>query len=142
MRYGVLTFMDVMGEKYGVCRKTIMKQYQLSTIEVDVILFLANHPGIDTAGDVVRLRKISKSHVSLAVKGLLARGYLSKEQDQADHKLLHLKITPQAAEMVAFGQKQQQRFMQWIFGGFTEEEKQAALSALDRIIDNTQKEEL
>ena len=31
--------------------------------ELDVLLFLANHPGLDTARDISELRGLTKSHV-------------------------------------------------------------------------------
>ena len=53
--------------KYNQYRKKVMVRYDLSAAEVDVLLFLANNSQFDLAVDIVRVRKMQKSHVSLAV---------------------------------------------------------------------------
>ena len=47
--------------RYADYRKRIMKAFSLSAAEVDILLFLANNPGFDTAAQIVRIRKIPKS---------------------------------------------------------------------------------
>ena len=50
----------------------------LTMREMDVILFLTNNPGHDTARDVTELRGLSKSQVSAAVDLLAERGLLDR----------------------------------------------------------------
>lgn len=66
--------------KYAKYRKKVMVRYDLSAAEVDVLLFLANNSQFDLAVDIVRVRKMQKSHVSLAVNKLCEKGYIQKEQ--------------------------------------------------------------
>ena len=66
--------------------KKVMVRYDLSAAEVDVLLFLANNSQFDLAVDIVRVRKMQKSHVSLAVNKLCEKGYIQKETDAADRK--------------------------------------------------------
>lgn len=77
--------------KYNQYRKKVMVRYDLSAAEVDVLLFLANNSQFDLAVDIVRVRKMQKSHVSLAVNKLCEKGYIQKETDAADRKKVHLK---------------------------------------------------
>lgn len=56
--------------EYAQYRKKVMMRYHLSAAEVDILLFLANNSQFDLATDIVRVRKMQKSHVSLAVNGL------------------------------------------------------------------------
>ena len=63
------------------------------TGEVQVLLFLANHPGNDTARDVVELRGLPKSQVSRAVDLLVSRGFLQRRPDETDRRVIHLAIT-------------------------------------------------
>ena len=72
--------------EYAQYRKKVMMRYHLSAAEVDILLFLANNSQFDLATDIVRVRKMQKSHVSLAVNGLCEKGYLRKEGDTADRK--------------------------------------------------------
>ena len=58
--------------------KKVMVRYDLSAAEVDVLLFLANNSQFDLAVDIVRVRKMQKSHVSLAVNKLCEKGYITK----------------------------------------------------------------
>ena len=62
----------------------------LTKPEADVLLFLANNPGRDTARDVAELRGLPKSQVSGAVELLAARGLLRRLPDQADRRVVHL----------------------------------------------------
>ena len=62
--------------EYAQYRKKVMMRYHLSAAEVDILLFLANNSQFDLATDIVRVRKMQKSHVSLAVNGLCEKGYL------------------------------------------------------------------
>ena len=48
--------------KYAKYRKKVMVRYDLSAAEVDVLLFLANNSQFDLAVDIVRVRKMQKSH--------------------------------------------------------------------------------
>ena len=65
--------------KYNQYRKKVMVRYDLSAAEVDVLLFLANNSQFDLAVDIVRVRKMQKSHVSLAVNKLCEKGYIANE---------------------------------------------------------------
>lgn len=47
--------------------------YQLTTTELNILLFLANRPDMDTARDIVELRGLPKSCVSRAVDSLSGR---------------------------------------------------------------------
>ena len=55
---------------YHKLQSPVLARYQMTQIELDVLLFLANHPGLDTAKDIVEIRRLTKSHVSAAVEGL------------------------------------------------------------------------
>lgn len=132
-------FMSKLVNEYGTYRKIVMDTFQMPAIEVDVMLFLANNTQYDTAYDIVRTRHIPKSHVSLAVKGLMQRGYLTGIADDSGRKKIHLKIMPSAREMVEFGQNQQRLFIRSMFSDFTPEEESAYKSFCCRIMDNISK---
>lgn len=110
----------------------------VSRIELDILLFLRNNPGCDTAHDIVRIRRIAKSHVSKAVELLYRRGYLSAETDKADRRIVRLKLLPAAAETVNAGKKAQQTFVREILRGIPEEELQTLRHVLEQINHNVQ----
>ena len=122
--------------EYAQYRKKLMMRYHLSAAEVDILLFLANNSQFDLATDIVRVRKMQKSHVSLAVNGLCEKGYLRKEGDMADRKKVHLKLEPAAAECVCYGQKCQKEFGESLFCGISEEDKKEFLRLCELIRKN------
>ena len=124
---------------YNFHRRKVMNKYSLSAIEVDVMVFLANNGGLNTAADIVSVRKISKSHVSLATDELYKKGYICKKVDSANRKRICLFITPKADEIVRYGQEQQEEFMKKIGDGFSEDEKRQFFDSFDRIIDNVRR---
>lgn len=121
---------------YDICRKTIMNRYDLSAIEVDVLLFLANNTQYDTASDISSIRRIPKSHVSLAVNLLFKKNYLHKAPDDSNKKRVHLVITEQASEIIRFGKKQQEIFTNALIAGFSSNELKQLKDYFKRMTNN------
>lgn len=137
-------FTDALESEYHLHRKQVMERFDLSAVEVDVMLFLANNPQYKTAADVSRMKKIPKSHVSLAVKGLIQKRMLRGEPDAGNRKRIRLVLTQEAAEMITYGRQQQEHFVNVLFRGFSPEEAEQYHSYCARIMNNVhnnQKEE-
>lgn len=118
---------------YDTHRKQVMGRFALTAVEVDVLLFIANNPGLNTAADVVRLRKISKAHVSMAVKSLSEKGYIAKNCDGRNRKLIRLCPTEDAQEAIDFARSEQIRFLQAMMRGFAEEDRECFQRYMKRI---------
>lgn len=129
-------FIDELDGEYGMYRKKVMEKYSLSAIEVDVILFLANNNEINLAADIAKITRRQKSHISMAVKGLTEKGYLHSEPDPHNQKKMHLEITESAKEIVEFGKKMQQSFIDLVYIGFTQEEIICFSELCNRILKN------
>ena len=56
-------FISAAEDEYSVYRKRIMAKFSLSAAKTDIIMFLANNPGYDTAADISKVRRILKSQV-------------------------------------------------------------------------------
>ena len=133
-------FITEFDKSYHIHRKRIMQRYDLSAIEVDVLLFIANNPTLNTASDIVRFRKIAKSHVSLAVNALLQTGYITKYCDDQNHRLIRLSTAPAAEEVIAYGREEQRKFGAVLEQGISEEEKgqfKHHLTTLSQILRDT-----
>lgn len=128
--------LSLIANSYSEAEKDVMEQYGMTAIEVDVMLFLANNPQFDTAAEIVSVRRIAKSHVSMAVSKLTARGFLKKLRDEKDRKKIHLRITENASPMVRDAQQFQKDFRTSILKGFSEEEKHQMEMFVDRIVRN------
>ncbi|MDO4500515.1 MAG: MarR family transcriptional regulator [Erysipelotrichaceae bacterium] len=127
-------------EAYDYHRKKIMKSFELSAIEVDVLAFVSNNPSLNTAADVVRYKKIAKSHVSLAVKSLIDKGYLRKEVDEKDKKKYHLIPCEKAEVIVDFARRERDEFIKVIDQSITEEDKQSFREVMLKIENSLKKE--
>ena len=104
--------------------------YVLSGMETNVLLFLYNNPGYDTASDIVELRSFPKSNVSKAVESLSARGYLESIMDKEDRRIFHLRIRPAALDAVKAARQSQEDFLRFIYKGIDPEE----LKVVDHVL--------
>ena len=98
--------------------------------KTDILLFLYNNPGYDTASDIVELRSFPKSNVSKAVDVLTGRNYLEGITDKEDRRIIHLRICPPALDAVRAARKCQEDFLQYICRGVTKEE----MKVVDHVI--------
>ena len=103
----------------------VAQRWDLTRMELDLLLFLANNPAHNTAAEAVRLRQWTKSHVSAAVHSLQQKGLLSAAHPEANRKTLLLTPLPAAGEIVQDGQAAQQSFQQILLHGLTPEQGQA-----------------
>ena len=114
----------------------VCQQYELTHMEFTVLMFLANNPRFDTAAQIVRYRRLTKSHVSLAVRSLLERKLLLGEDGKEDRRTIHLKITEDAAPIIADGRAVQNQFYEILFEEFTPEERETMAQFMNRIDEN------
>ncbi|HIX58274.1 MAG TPA: MarR family transcriptional regulator [Candidatus Blautia gallistercoris] len=118
--------------------KDICEDYQLSLIEANIISFLYNNPGKDTAGDIVELRMLSKGNVSKAVEELIQKSLLSRTPDTADRRKIHLALRPEARPITDRIKKMKQEYDREIFQGLSEEEIRQFYALSQRIKENAQ----
>ena len=97
---GVLLLHRRIQKLYDLHMDDIRKSFSLSRIEITIVSFLHNNPGLDTAGDIVEYRMLSKGNVSQSVEALIQKGYLERLPDSEDRRRIHLLLTDQAAEIV------------------------------------------
>lgn len=121
---------------YQVELEPVCRKFDLTRMELDILLFLANHPQFDTARDITQKRKLTKSHVSASVSRLVDQGYLSAAFEENNRKTVHLTILPASDRIIEAGREAQRQFFNALFKGFTEEEIQAVGEKLRRIAAN------
>lgn len=114
----------------------ICKKFSLTRNELDVLLFLSNNPGHDRAVDIVNSRGLSKSHVSLSITNLEARGLLLRQEDPADRRTVHLRLTDAALPIADIGRMAQKRFFQYLHKGVTQEQLEAVVEMARRVSEN------
>ena len=130
---------------YDQSLEPVCKKYQLTRMELDILLFLANNPGYDTAKDIIERRRLTKSHVSMSLKDLERRDLVQKKYYQGNQKTAHLKLSSASIQMVAEGQQAQKKFFQTVFRDFNPEDVSRMEDYFERMRKNMQnalKEEL
>ena len=115
----ILTLTHFARRSYDHMIMPICARHNITRMELDVLLFLANNPGHDTAAELVSLR------------GLLARSHRD-----GNRKTVHLTPLPAASPIIADGQAAQQQLAQTLIAGFSSEELNRLNGAAERIIEN------
>ena len=117
----------------------VCQQYDLTRMEFTVLMFLANNPRCDTAAQIVKYRRLTKSHVSLAVRALLGRELVLGVDGVDDRSTIHLSLTDDAAEIVDAGREVQKQFYKTVLSGFSQEELDQISRIMARIDQNIKK---
>jgi len=121
---------------YELCSAEPCKTLNLSQTELDIIAFLANNPGSDTAGDIATYRYISKASISLTVDSLIQKKLLTAIPDSDDRRRIHLTLTKKAAAMVTIINDSREKLREVLFEGFTPQEKESFLKGVFLIAEN------
>lgn len=114
----------------------VSDDHGLSKIEVDILLFLHNNPGCDTARDIVEMRGIAKSYVSKTVDLLLQKGLLMASEDLQDRRVSRLSVQKSAVPIVQEAKAAQDSLIRIIYRDFTEEEIEQLSSIFTKITKN------
>ena len=103
--------------------RAICDRYQLTQMEYDILMFLYNNPTYTTATDIVSIRRLTKSHVSSALKMLEDKGYIRRFYEDNNRKTAHIEVLKLAEEILQDGYNMQMDFFDTVFLGFSEEER-------------------
>ena len=117
---------------YELLSRSVCDKYQLTQMEYDILMFLHNNPQSNTAADIVKVRKSTKSHVSTSLKSLENKGII--ERIQSDFNKKHIEIVLFIKE----GIKAQKEFAHNVLKGLTEEEKQMCMNVFEKICNNAE----
>ncbi|MGO4987752.1 MarR family winged helix-turn-helix transcriptional regulator [Gallicola sp. Sow4_E12] len=140
--FSLINFCDLLEKEYDLVRKDIMNAFCLTGAEVDILLFLENNPQYKSAQEIVEVRKIAKSHVSMTIKGLIEKGFLKKEKDPNNLRVYHLEILEEGKTVTVYGKKKQTKFFENLFSDFSEEEIEEFKRLYHRMIKNMMKEKI
>ena len=130
MTHPLLTIRSALKRCYAHEMAGVLSRWQLTGMELDVLLFLGNNPDCDTASDMVQMRQLTKSHVSKAVERLTALGLVLQQRDEMNRRRIHLKLAEAAEPILRDGREAQKRFVEVLTRGLNDEDKAAA----DRIL--------
>lgn len=102
---------------------------ELSQTELDILLFLANNPAYDTAGDIASIRRLTEVRVSEGLGQLEDKGLLLRRGGR-------LELTAAAAPVVELGRAGQREFSALLSRGLSPGEPDRLEGLMERIRSN------
>ena len=124
---------------YAQLTKSICEKFSLTQMEYDILMFLHNHPQFNTAADIVRIRKATKSHVSTTLKTLEDNGLVRKIQSLDNKKRIEIELLEPAKKVIQEGLNVKTEFVNNLFQGLTEEEMRMWQSIFVKVCNNAEK---
>ncbi|MCI2062148.1 MAG: MarR family transcriptional regulator [Eubacteriaceae bacterium] len=118
----------------------VSARYGLARMELDILMFLAENPDLDTARDIVELKYLAKSGISKAIDVLVKRGYLDVVQDPDDRRVFHLQLKEAAEAVIDAMTDVQGKLADIIFSGITPDEIKVLRNLSARISFNINRE--
>lgn len=124
---------------YELLSGEVCDRYELTQMEYDILMFLHNNPQHNTAADIVKVRKSTKSHVSTSLKNLENKGLVERIQSKDNKKHIEIILLDKAEIIVKAGINAQKQFANDVLSGLTEEEKHMCIDVFDKICNNAEK---
>ena len=87
-------------DAYAVQMRSLCKETGVAQTAMDILLFLHNNPGYDTARDICTYRQLKPALVSLYIENLVQLGFLAREGVPEDRRKCRLVLTEAAAPVV------------------------------------------
>lgn len=113
-----------------------LKEYELTSNQIDVLYFLLRNKKYNTAKDIVEFIGVSKGLVSRSVDELIKKDYLYVKEDEADRRKMRLFLTESGKAVVKKIDKYDHEFLEKITAGITPEEIKTHLRIAMKISEN------
>jgi len=123
---------------YELLSGRVCDEYGLTQMEYDILMFLHNNPQHNTAAEIVKVRKSTKSHVSISLKNLESKGLVERIQSETNKKHIEIVLLDKAELIVEAGINAQKEFAQDVLSGLTEEEKRMCINVFNKICNNAE----
>ena len=123
---------------YELLSSEVCDRYELTQMEYDILMFLHNNPQHNTAADIVKVRKSTKSHVSTSLKSLENKGLIARSQSEDNKKHITIVLLEKAELIVQEGICAQKQFAHNVLSGLTEEEKHMCIKVFHKICNNAE----
>ena len=123
---------------YELLSSRICDQYGLTQMEYDILMFLHNNPQHNTAAEIVKIRKSTKSHVSTSLKKLENKGFIERRHSEDNKKHIEIVLRDKAELIVEAGINVQKQFAQNVLSGLTEEETHMCIKVFNKICNNAE----
>ena len=105
---------------YELLSGEVCDRYGLTQMEYDILMFLHNNPQHNTAAEIVKVRKSTKSHVSTSLKKLENEGLIERIQSEGNKKHIEIVLLDKAELLVEAGINAQKKFAKNVLSGLTD----------------------
>ena len=130
------TYTQGFRDAYNAAMSPLAQRLGMAQTAVDILLFLANNPGRDTASDICTYRHLKPALVSFHVDNLVQGGFLQRSSAPEDRRKLRLVCTEKAAPVIAQGRAIQEEFSRQLTQGLTQEQLDTLANSLSVIEHN------
>ena len=130
-------------DAYHAALSPLCAETGLPPAAADILLFLANNPGCETAGAICRMRGLKPAIVSFHIDRLVSEGFLLRQSVPGDRRKTALVLTEKAESVVERGRGLQKAFADRLIDGLSEEDLahfRRCVSAFDRNIERIRTE--
>ena len=121
---------------YEMLARKVCEAYSLTQMEYDILMFLHNNPQHNTAAEIVRIRKSTKSHVSTSLKELEGKGLIERIPGADNKKHIEIVLLKKAEPIIENGIKAQREFAKQVLTGLSEEEMRTCKAVFNKICRN------
>ncbi len=129
----LLEYYNVLRAAYTVYSDRVSNKYGISRRELDILLFLANNKQYDTAAEIVEMKHLAKSHVSVIISRLEESGLITRSFAAGNHKTVHISLTEASMPIISDGMNIRKEFAETIFKGMDEKDMESARAFMDKV---------
>ena len=108
------------------------KEYGLSQLEIDIILYITNNPEFNTARDLCARRGIAKSNASTGIRSLEQKQLIEITIDSKIRKIHRLDLSEKGKRIAVVLQEIQKKCFETMLSGFSEDEIRSMKNFLER----------
>lgn len=107
---------------YNQMCEPILKQFDISQVSFDILMFLNNNPQYTTAQEISQVRNIKKNLVSVHVEKLVCAGLLERGSIAGDRRKVSLSCTKKSEPIIKAGLAIQKTFHDTLTQGVSKEQ--------------------
>ncbi|UJF33881.1 MarR family winged helix-turn-helix transcriptional regulator [Paenibacillus hexagrammi] len=134
----VISFISKIREKVNrflVAEMTKRGIEGIATSHGDIIYALANHSRL-TMAEISKVIHKDKSTVTALVDKLVRLGYVTKERDREDTRVVYVALTPKGIELQPMFESISEELLEQFYNNITDKEKEDLLTILKKIHSN------
>ena len=124
---------------FQIMLQPLCKKYDLTDSQIAILLFLDDEETGDTATDIVERLRLRKSVVSMALKDLQSRDYISAMHHDGNRRSLHLKLKDKALSVVDEAKNIKAEHEETLIEGLSKKETEMLMNCLKKINENIRK---